>query len=82
MLSTDNLKEAVSLANHGLSNDEPLVLESIINSCYSNPDRKNFPEFLVEMGWSNRNALDKEHESAEYWLNLINPQLIVKFNQK
>ena len=31
--------------SHGLANPEPLVLESIINSCFANNERGKFPDF-------------------------------------
>jgi len=66
---------------HGLTIDEPLVYESIIKGCFSNPDRKNFPDFMKNKGWANA-QLYNENESAEYWINLIKPELIQEFNSE
>ena len=49
-----NLEEKLySLKNviwHGLTIDEPLVFEGILNSCFKNPHRKKYPEYLKNRG--------------------------------
>lgn len=55
------------------------MLEEIIRSCFSNPNRSDFPDFLKvnQMGDC---YLCPEEASAESFIKKINPELAPKFN--
>lgn len=42
---------AGGVAVHALSRDEPLVLEEMIKSCFSNPRRQTVSDFALSMSW-------------------------------
>ena len=50
---------------HGLTVDEPLVFEKIIESCFDNPNRKKFPDFFKERGWIGSYSFYEQNESPE-----------------
>lgn len=66
--------------SHGLSSNEPLTIQSIIKGCFSNPNRRKYPDFLRDKGWSSCD-LYTEHEDPVYFINLLKPELIQEFNK-
>lgn len=80
-LMNQNMKKtttAVRSYSHGLSQDEPLILEEIIKQCFSNPERYSYPNFAKERGWEN--SIYKLKDNPEYWINVLMPELIEQFN--
>lgn len=66
---------------HGLSKNEPLVLEQLIRDCLSNPYRKKFPDFFRKRNLE-ACALSYEIDSPEYFFAKIKPELSTKFNNR
>ena len=65
--------------SHGLSQGVPLTVESIIRGCFSNPRRKDHPEFMNKI-WGNYTKIYNQNETPDHWINLLKPELIQKFN--
>ena len=57
-----------------------MVYEKVIRSCFSNLDRKKYPNFMRERNWEEASSLHTINEEPEYWIDLINPQLQQEFN--
>ena len=75
---------SASLA-HGLTQDEPLDLEMIIKSCYSNPWRRDVSDFPERVATWKNTSLFKENDSADFFIEKINSQIpscLKKFNSK
>lgn len=73
-----------SCRRHGLAVDEPLNVESIIRSCYNNPDRKKYPEYSKTgySGWDGPVSIySGEKDSYEYFSKILN-NLILNSKQK
>ena len=66
--------------SHGLSNNEALNYERIIRSCFTNPDRKNFPDFSKKYGSGIK--IYQENEFPEYWINKLKIKLVNSFNSE
>lgn len=69
-----------SLISHGLDKCEPLDYASIISGCFSNPNRKKYPDFLNE-GGRIPISLYTEDDDPEYWVKVFDPELIKNFNK-
>lgn len=67
--------------SHGLWIDEPLTIEGVVKSCFLNPKRKDFPDFVRKMGWVNL-PISKEYSCPDSFLKMIDPKLIADFNSK
>lgn len=70
----------MTLKWNGLTQSEPLELESIVRQCFSNPGRSRFPEFLNQRGWRNKSIFFDENQDPELWMQKMKPGLIKSFN--
>lgn len=69
-----------ALISHGLSRREPLTVESIIRGCFSNPNRKSFPDFVKIKGRGDSINIYTENENPDYLLSRLEPGLIEMFD--
>lgn len=58
--------------------DTPLNFEEIVRSCFSNPERKNYPNFGRNAGLDD--SMYCKNESPEYWIARLDPALAKEFN--
>lgn len=69
--------------SHGLKSEENVKAEEIIKSCFSNKDRKNFPNFPKLRGWGEGYDLCHDHDQAEWYIEnskSLMPSVIQDFN--
>jgi hypothetical protein len=78
-LETDRCKLKTSLI-HSPGDDVPLDYKMIIESCFANKKRKAYPNFLSSHLKISNISLCHEKESAFYWMNLVSPKSVNKFN--
>lgn len=82
-----DIEVEISQRGYGLSSDVPLKVEDVIKSCYSNPDRKKFPDFSKTSysGWDGPVSLySGDNDSLDFFLGRIKqdiPTSAEKFNQ-
>ena len=66
---------------HGLTHEEPLILEEVIKSCFSNPNRKQFPNFLYDLTYSEFRRFNAKFKDAASMIGSIRAEAIESFNQ-
>ena len=78
------MEQAILDGNYGLATDIPLNLESVIKSCFSNPDRRKFEGFPASREFGDL-TLHPEERTAEYFIEKAKnrfPQAMVDFNNQ
>lgn len=68
------------LSWHGLTEDEPLVLEEVIKSCFENPKRAKYPQFFDNKNLGTGRTLCTISADPQYWISLVDQKLVKQFN--
>lgn len=65
---------------HGLNRDEPLTVEGIIRSAFSNPNRTKYPNFAQRFDWSDKLCHSTTAESLIQKIENEKPNAIFLFD--